>query len=382
MMIRHPLTIRVQVITIALLVFQLQGLQLFAQDRPLSDNSRKAPLTASPDGFARVLAPRPFHFPADHGAHKEYRSEWWYFTGNLQDAEGRKFGYQLTFFRFAHNPEPIPSLSAWRDNQLYMAHFTVTDVNNQQFHAAERFSRAGLNLAGAERDHYRVWLNDWTAVSTGGEVFPLRLKASQADFSIDLQLNESKPMVLQGNAGMSQKSSQPGNASYYYSFTRLATKGKLTLKDKTFQVSGASWMDREWSTSALSEEQAGWDWFSLQLSDDSEIMYYRLRLKNGSIDPHSSGTLVLNDHGQIPLDGQRVKIQVLDNWTSPHSKITYPAQWRLMIPSQDIRLDIIPLINDQELNLTFRYWEGAVSVYGNKHGHPVSGFGYVELTGY
>lgn len=372
-----------QAFILLLLLTRPQCTDLLAQDRPPpTEHSFSEPLTASEDGFARVLSPRQFHFPADHGPHNEYRTEWWYFTGNLHDSEGRKFGYQLTFFRFALKPKPSPSQSAWRSNQIYMAHFTVTDVKNHKFHAAERFSRTGLNLAGAKTDKYQVWLNDWSAASVGDGVFPLRLQAKQADFAIDLQLTEQKPLVLQGNEGMSQKSSKPGNASYYYSFTRLKTTGRLRLQDRTFEVSGSSWMDREWSTSALSEEQAGWDWFSLQLSDNTEIMYYRLRLKNGANDPHSAGTVVLADHSQIPLNEQNVKIQVLDEWTSPHSNRTYPSQWRLSVPSQNLKLDIVPLVNDQELNLSFRYWEGAVTVRGQKNGRPITGLGYVELTGY
>ena len=382
-MMSHRFSMRAhKAIALLLLFARSQCVELWAQDQPLTERSFSNPLTAPEDGFARVLVPRPFHFPADHGPHNEYRSEWWYFTGNLHDPEGRKFGYQLTFFRFALKPKTTPSESAWRSNQIYMAHFTVTDVKNLNFHTAERFSRSGLNLAGGRTDKYQVWLDDWSAASIGDGVFPLRLRAKQADFAIDLQLTEQKPLVLQGNEGMSQKSSQPGNASYYYSFTRLATTGRLTLQDRSFQVSGSSWMDREWSTSALSQEQIGWDWFSLQLSDDSEIMYYRLRLKNGATDPHSAGTLVLADHSQISLNERNIKIQALDEWTSPHSKRTYPSQWRLIVPDQDLKLDIIPLINDQELNLSFRYWEGAVTVRGKKNGQPITGRGYVELTGY
>ncbi|MGR9116234.1 MAG: lipocalin-like domain-containing protein [Gammaproteobacteria bacterium] len=364
------------------LLVLLQTLEPLAQDLPPEENAISAPLSAPAEGFAQVLAPRPFKFPADHGPHNEYRTEWWYFTGNLQSDDGRKFGYQLTFFRFALKPAPIASKSAWRSNQIYMAHFTVTDAQNQKFYSSERFSRSGLKLAGAESDKYHVWLNDWSAASSGPHDFPLRLKAEQGDYAIDLQLHEQKPLVLHGNEGLSQKNSHPGNASYYYSFTRLATTGRVSIQGQPFQISGISWMDREWSTSALSPEQAGWDWFSLQLSDNSEIMYFQLRLKNGDKDPNSAGTLVLDNGGQLPLHEKSVKVQVLDKWTSPHSKRTYPSQWRLIVPRQNIRLDIIPLINDQELNLSYRYWEGAVTVHGKKNGRPISGQGYVELTGY
>ena len=332
--------------------------------------------------FARALTPQKFTFPIDHGPHNLYQTEWWYFTGNLKNAQGRQFGYELTFFRFALNPETSESKSAWRSNQMYMAHLTLTDVEKRRFYTDERFSRAGNDLAGALTKKYHVWLYDWSAKTEGDADFPLRLHAKTDDFGIDLLLTSQKGYILQGNQGLSQKSLKPGNASYYYSYPRLETKGAVTIASEQFSVTGASWMDREWSTSALSEEQSGWDWFALQFSDDSELMFYQLRRKDGQQDSNSSGSFVRADNGKIALKESDVNIQILDNWKSPHSKITYPSRWHLSIPNQNLEIEIVPLLNDQELNVSYRYWEGAVSIKGTKNGKLISGQGYVELAGY
>ena len=332
--------------------------------------------------FARALTPQKFTFPIDHGPHNLYQTEWWYFTGNLKNAQGRQFGYELTFFRFALNPETSESKSAWRSNQMYMAHLTLTDVEKRRFYTDERFSRAGNDLAGALTKKYQVWLYDWSAKTEGDADFPLRLHAKTDDFGINLLLTSQKGYILQGNQGLSQKSLKPGNASYYYSYPRLETKGAVTIASEQFSVTGASWMDREWSTSALSEEQSGWDWFALQFSDDSELMFYQLRRKDGQQDSNSSGSFVRADNGKIALKESDVNIQILDNWKSPHSKITYPSRWHLSIPNQNLEIEIVPLLNDQELNVSYRYWEGAVSIKGTKNGKLISGQGYVELAGY
>ena len=334
------------------------------------------------EGFARALKPRELSFPADHGAHNSYRTEWWYFTGNLKNSTNRKFGYELTFFRFSLAAKTPVSKSAWRNNQLYMAHLTLTDVKEDRFYTDERFSRAGNDLAGASNKKYQVWLYDWTAATEGDSDFPLRLLAKSDEFAIDLLLTSQKSYVLQGDQGLSQKSPEPGNASYYYSYTRLATEGNISIANNKFSVFGDSWMDREWSTSALSDEQSGWDWFALQFADNSELMFYQFRRKDGQQDSNSSGSVVLADNSKIPLKMQDVTIKILDSWKSPHSKITYPSGWHLTIPGQNLEIEVVPLINDQELNVSYRYWEGAVSVNGTKNGKPISGQGYVELAGY
>lgn len=362
--------------------FKLDKDNFFGKTLSKKDDYFSRVLSKDDNGFARALKPQKFSFPSDHGPHHSYRSEWWYFTGNLKNPQGRQFGYELTFFRFALKAEMPESKSAWRNNQLYMAHLTLTDVENVRFYADERFSRAGNDLAGASNKKYQVWLYDWSARTEGESDFPLRLQAKSDDFAIDLQLKSQKSYVLQGDQGLSQKSPEPGNASYYYSYPRLATEGAISVDGKQFSVSGASWMDREWSTSALSAEQSGWDWFALQLSDNSELMFYQLKRKDGQSDSNSSGSFVPADNTKISLKENDVTIKTLDSWKSPHSKITYPSRWRLAVPAQNLEVEVVPLINDQELNVSYRYWEGAVSVNGTKNGKPISGQGYVELVGY
>ncbi|MEE9356191.1 MAG: lipocalin-like domain-containing protein [Methylococcaceae bacterium] len=333
-------------------------------------------------GFAKAFAPRPFLFPQDHGPHPDFKTEWWYFTGNLKDQSGQRFGYELTFFRFALTAKAHKTKSNWRSNQLYMAHLTLTDVNGERFYTQEKFSRAANGLAGAKKDRLHVWLHDWQASTKRGKDSMIELKAAGNEFNIQLQLEPLKPIMLQGDNGLSQKSDKPGNASYYYSYPRLATTGKLFINDLVHIIEGTSWMDREWSTSALSKDQIGWDWFALQLDDGTELMLYQFRRKDGLTDRHSSGTLFTQTSDKIPLTLKSKTIQVTDHWTSPHSKITYPSGWEIHIPEQQLRLTVTPLINDQELNTRFRYWEGAVSIQGTKQNHPISGQGYVELTGY
>lgn len=334
------------------------------------------------DGFARATQPRTFEFPRDHGPHPAFKTEWWYYTGNLHTAAGRRFGYQLTFFRNALQPEPTPRQSAWASNQIYLAHFALSDQDKNDFYYSERFSRDGLGLAGATAEPFHVWLEDWSAGGTADASLPMELRADNGEVAIELQLDSSKPFALQGQQGLSQKSQEPGNASYYYSLTRIATSGEIRIGGSSYQVSGSSWLDREWSTSALGPDQAGWDWFSLQFDDDTELMYYQLRLKDGQPDPLSSGVLVGEKGKTTSLTAADVKIDVLDHWTSPHSCGRYPARWRLQVPAAGLDLKIVPLLADQELQTSIRYWEGAVFIQGTRGKQPVQGYGYVELTGY
>ena len=333
-------------------------------------------------GFARALAPRPFEFPADHGPHPDYRSEWWYFTGNLRTADGRHFGYQLTFFRFALRPDPPARDTAWATNQVYMTHFTLTDTEGGRFHAFERMSRDSLELAGARARPFAVWLRDWRAEGQGAELFPLRINVAEAGIALDLTLEGGKPWVLQGDRGLSRKSAAAGNASYYYSGTRIASRGLVRLAGVDYPVSGSSWFDREWSTSALGAGQVGWDWFALQLEDGSDLMYYRLRRADGSTDPHSTGALVDSEGRSTRLAHDAVRLEARREWASPATGVVYPVGWRLSVPALDLSLEIVPRLPDQELDLSVRYWEGAVSVGGDRDGRALGGVGYVELTGY
>jgi len=335
-----------------------------------------------PGGFARATAPREFRFPADHGPHPEFRHEWWYFTGNLRAPGGRRFGYQLTFFRFALLPDPPDRRSRWATNQAYMAHFAVTDAQGNRFHHFERTGRGALGLAGATARPFRVWLDDWSAEGGGSSTLPVRLRADEGGASVDLVLDTARPIVPQGDRGLSRKGAAPGNASHYYSMTRLATRGTVRVDGVTFPVEGNSWLDREWGTSSLEKGQVGWDWFALQLSDGRDLMFYRLRRGDGGSDPFSAGTLVLPDGSYLPLSLDDVRIETLESWRSPEGGARYPSRWRLRLPSEKLELDVIPRIAGQELRTTVRYWEGAVRVHGTSRGEPVEGEGYVELTGY
>ena len=333
------------------------------------------------EGFARALTPRLFTFPVDHGPHPEFRNEWWYVTGNLDAEDGRRFGYELTIFRFSLSPAEKPSPSAWRSNQVYIAHLAVTDTQGDRFFVSQRYSRGALGLAGAASDPFRVWIDDWSIREDEDAPDGWRLSAHGDDFGVDVRVEPLKPPVLNGDAGLSQKSADPGNASYYYSITRLQTRGRIHVDGREFEVGGLSWLDREWSTSALAPEQVGWDWFALQLSDGSDLMFYQLRTRDGRQDPMSAGTLTSPDGAATHLRAEDVTIRVVDEWDSPAGG-TYPAAWVLELPQRGLTLRVTPVMADQELFTTVRYWEGAVDVAGERDGEPVSGRGYVELTGY
>jgi predicted secreted hydrolase len=335
-------------------------------------------MASTPDpGFARAYAPREFRFPQDHGAHPDFATEWWYFTGNLESAEGRRFGYQLTLFRVGLTPGPAHDDSAWRANQLYMGHLAISDIAAQTHHSRERFSRAAAGLAGAETAPLRVWLGPWSIRSRSTTLFPLELTAADEGLSLRLVLDAGdKPMVLQGDRGLSQKSAQPGNASYYYSFTRLPTRGDLHIDDARFAVSGHSWFDREWSSSALGPDQAGWDWFALQLDDGRDLMFYRLRRHDGRGDRFSQGVLVERDGETRRLSNDEVELEPTRFWRTDDGA-RYPVAWRLEIPALQIALRVNAAFDAQEMPMTVRYWEGAVDVDGSH-----SGRGYMELSGY
>jgi predicted secreted hydrolase len=333
-------------------------------------------------GFARVFEPRAFQFPRDHGPHFDYQTEWWYYTGNLDTEDSRHIGYQLTFFRRGLTPGLQPRTSDFATNQIYFAHFAVTDVAGNQHTFAERFSRGAAGLAGASGEPFHVWLEDWRVESLTADGSAVRLMARNGDQAIDLTLRAVKPIVAHGNQGLSQKSETPGNASYYLSYTRLATEGRVTLNGKPATVKGESWFDHEWSTSALGAGIIGWNWFSLQLSDGRELMFYQFRQADGGIGALSSGTLVQPDGSTVQLKSDEAQIEALSTWQSSESKGVYPARWRVVVPSVQIDLTLEPWIAEQEMRVSFPYWEGAVRLNGTSSGVAVTGNGYAELTGY
>lgn len=382
-MMRRALQLGLVVLAIAVIAWWLQRPATDVaepEDPTLAELVRV--LAGDSEGWMRADKIRRFDFPRDHGPHPDFKTEWWYFTGNLEADNGRRFGYQLTFFRIGLKPGKVEDASAWRTHQIYMAHFALTDVQGRRFHYFERFARAAQGLAGARAEPFAVWLEGWR-VSGGDDGFlPLQLHAEQDDVAVALTLDSSKPLVLQGEQGLSRKSAAPGNASYYYSLTRMPSRGEIRIGEKTYQVAGNSWLDREWSTSALGADQVGWDWFALQLSSGRELMYYRLRNKNGGADPHSAGALIDPQGHVTRLDNDDVRMEVLGHWISPDTGIRYPLHWRLTLPDYDIDLEIRPRLSQQELNVSVRYWEGAVAVVGQADGKEIGGSGYLELTGY
>ena len=326
-----------------------------------------------------------YAFPRDHGTHEEFRTEWWYYTGQLTAKNGRPFGYQLTFFRRGMPRDHTKTLpSQWAATHLYLAHFAVSDLRKDRFHYAEKMSRAGLGKAGAVRDRLHVWIDRWSAESPATAPDTQILQAADGNLAIHLTVSPEKPLVVHGHDGISRKGSVA--ASHYYSFTRLATTGKLTIDNESFDVTGTSWMDHEFGSADLGKDMVGWDWFSLQLDDQRELMLYRLRRTDGSADPASSGTLIDRDGQGHHLSIGDFTLEPTSYWTSQTSHARYPQRWRLTIPSQHLSLELAPRMAEQELTTSrstqVTYWEGAIEARGTAQGQPIKGQGYMELTGY
>ncbi len=342
-------------------------------------------LLESSDGqFEFVTTSRQLEFPRDHGSHPEFQTEWWYITGNLKNNEGRQFGYQFTIFRRALSRD-LPELdSNWTTSQAYLAHAGITDVQSKMYLVDEIYSRGALNLAGVETEPFSVWVENWRAEGSVGQCvgcLTLNIKAESNDFSFSLDLDSAKPAVLHGERGVSRKSTIPGNASYYYSLSRLRTSGTLTIKGESIPVSGNSWMDHEWFSSVLDEGQSGWDWFSLQFDDQREMMLFQVRNHDPAVEPFKYGVMI-DQRGQselIPPD--QITLIPVRVWKSNLNHSEYPVHWKIEIPSHDIQLDVESLIDAQERDDSFRYWEGAIRVRGMESNRPITGLGYLEMTG-
>ena len=341
-------------------------------------------------GYLSVTGPCNLEFPKDHGAHPGYRTEWWYYTGNLQSETGNFYGFQLTFFRRQITPLrverrwPKPK-SAWRTHQIYLAHAAVTDIAGRQHLQAEGIARSALGISGVsqQKEITRIFLKNWMAqISPSAH----RLLVTASAFSYDLILKPKKAPVMHGRHGYSLKGSTPDKASCYYSFTRLEAEGNISIGGKTLEVKGLAWMDHEFSTAPLEHGLVGWDWFGLQLSDGSEVMAYMLREEDGSISRASEGTFIDRSGKSRSLHKEDIKITVLDTWKSSRSNTHYPARWQMRILPLSMNLIITPNLSDQEMR-TFEstgitYWEGSVGVSGTAERSVIEGKGYVELTGY
>ncbi len=337
------------------------------------------------DRFARALEPLAFQFPRDHGPHNEYATEWWYYTGNLTGEDGGDYGFQLTFFRSALAPGESNRPSDFAAQQIYMAHFAVTSAPAGRHVSFDRFSRGAGGVAGATgTPGYEVWLDDWRALEVGPGQMRLQA-AAEADsgpVSIDLTLTETRPALLHGEAGYSRKGPEPGNANHYYSLVHLETAGNIVFGGARVAVTGLSWMDHEFGTSALSEDAVGWDWFAVTLDNDVVLMFAEIRTSSGPAQAIFEGTLSFPDGRQVAILPDDFSLTPTGQWTSPDTGTVYPSGWRVSFPQHEIDLTIEPLIDDQEMDVAFSYYEGATIVRGTMNGEPVTGRGYVELTGY
>ena len=324
-----------------------------------------------------------YEFPRDHFNHADFQTEWWYYTGNVTASDGHRFGFELTFFRQAVSREP-GSQSAWDIRDIYLAHLALSDLDGREFYHAERTNRAGPGIAGIEQSTQRIWNGNWQITWDGSDQ---TLRAFADRFSLALELHPEKPPVVHGENGVSQKAEGAGRASHYISFTRLKTSGKVVSNGKSYQVTGLAWMDHEFFTHQLGADQAGWDWFSLQLADNTELMLFQIRRKDASIDPYSAGTFVgAQGRSEHLAQTDFMLTPMGESWKSPETSATYPVRWKIVIPKLGIELEANTPLKSQELSgqskLIPNYWEGAISVSGHKAGSPLTGVGYLEMTGY
>jgi predicted secreted hydrolase len=338
-----------------------------------------------PPGFAVADGSRKLTFPQDFGAHPDFRTEWWYYTGNLDTPDGRHFGFELTVFRMGLLPPTVelPTDSGWYNHSLYFAHFAISDIAADHFYAYERYSRPGPapGLAGARADPFRAWLEDWSITGSTSGVY--HLQAAQGDTTVDLTLTDEMGVVLQGDNGYSRKGQNTSNASYYYSQPRLRADGSLQVAGVPYQVSGLAWHDHEFGSGALEENQIGWDWFSLQFEDGSALMLFQIRQRDGSISASSGGTFISANGNPQHVQKTDFEIKVLNTWRSPHTQGLYPAAWEIRLDKPGCSLKVDPWMADQEVNFpSVTYWEGAVHFEGTCNSASVKGNGYVELTGY
>jgi predicted secreted hydrolase len=339
----------------------------------------------SAEDWKQAVGTWQWSFPRDHGAHPDYRTEWWYFTGNLKDKDGKPYGYQLTFFRQGVALATSRPGNHWSIRDVYLAHFAIVDGTSEKFWYHDQASRSGPGLAGAKIGAMDVWTLAWSAKMTDNTIY---LKARKDEMGLDLELSPRKSKIFHGNKGLSAKGPNPGQASYYYSFTDLVSKGTIrtALSKQPIAVTGTSWFDQEVGSNVLSPDQVGWDWFGIHFSDGRDIMLFQLRKKDGTIESSSSGTIIEKDGTSRYLNQGDFFLDVLAQWKSPKSGGTYPAKWQIKIPSAGIDATLVPIVANQELvtesSTGITYWEGAVTGTGTSRGSAVTVEGYAELTGY
>lgn len=336
--------------------------------------------TAWGQDYKLALPGYQFQFPRDSFNHEDYQTEWWYYTGNLRARDGHRFGFELTFFRQgvsrAANQDP------WFVHDLWMAHLALSDIDAQRFHHQERLNRSGPGIAGVDAKTGLVWNGNW---QTHIDEHEEDLRGIGEDFGLSLKLVPTKPPVVQGQNGVSQKAAGAGHASHYYSLPRLLATGSIRADGKDYQVEGSAWMDHEFFTGSMAKSESGWDWLSVQFEDGSELMLYRMRHRDGSIDSFSSGSFV-DAHGKSRFLSSHdfVMTPEVEKWVSTETKAAYPIRWRISIPMLEIGFEITTPLKAQEMTGTFgpSYWEGAIDATGTRAGTSLRGVGYLEMTGY
>ncbi|MEI8292522.1 MAG: lipocalin-like domain-containing protein [bacterium] len=318
-----------------------------------------------------------YQFPKDHGSHPGFKTEWWYFTGNLRHTGGLEFGYQLTFFRqgILDSSLTLPA-SRFVQRDVKFAHFAVSDISRKMFYHFQKLSRGAFGESGFDDGARIAWIDNWCCERTGVDEF--HLKAAQDGVSIDLMMTSPRPPVIHGRGGVSQKSEGEGRASHYYSLTRLQTRGTVSIHGVDYLAEGLTWFDHEWATNQLAANQSGWDWFSMQFEEGGELMLFQIRKKEGGRDPFSSGTFVDASGVAHKIGVEDFALSPIEWWTSPDSKGRYPVAWKIKIPAHGVDVVVRARFEKQELAAApFAYWEGSVSVDGSHTGR-----GYLEMTGY
>ena len=361
---------------------------------------------AAPADWQRALPGTTYDFPRDHEVHPDFKTEWWYFTGTLRTGSGKEYGYELTFFRQGLLPPPaqksrleLPSgaRSRFVQNDFKFAHFAISDLTGRRFYFTQKISRGAFGDAGfghpfdndgttREPEMQRLaWIDDWQLTPQDDGRWKITASALlPTAMSIDLEVAPVKARVIEGVDGVSQKAAGIGNASCYYSLTRLKTRGTLTLADERTQpVEGESWFDHEWASNQLAPDQVGWDWFCFQFDDQTEVMLYAMRRRDGSVDPVSGGTWVAADGSVEHLKSGDFVLRPKRSWHSRQTGATYPLEWEVTIPSHRVAVTVKAKLDEQELVLPpISYWEGAIGIEGRGCGRAVAGHGYMELTGY
>jgi predicted secreted hydrolase len=337
---------------------------------------------SSAEQWRRVTGPPDLDLPRDHGSHPDYRTEWWYLTGLVQDSDEQRYGYQLTFFRAGLRPGlPPADVSQLRAHQILAAHMAIAAVDTGDFVAYQRVRRQGAGLAQAREDRLHVWLESWELEQLADGTILASAASPGGRDAFEFRLTPARPLTLHGVRGYSRKGQEGGNASAYLTWTRLATSGELVVAGRKLQVEGETWFDHEWGTSQLGDGVTGWDWFGLRLADGRDLMIYRLRQEDGTPSPWSAGTLVAADGTTTSLEVKDFSLEPGRTWTSPETGGTYPIEWQIVVPRADLELDVRALVPTAEVDTRATtgvvYWEGPVQIRGS-----VEGEGYAELTGY